>query len=378
MTSIRTTRSIWLLVATVAAVVAMLGGLVISASAQTAYVAEGHIDGANPSPLGGVTENEFGFQTCPEMPESQGVDGYVFELPDDFDVAGKDATATGDSAAPQYNLDFAWYEADCTFIDATVSGDADEIAPVPAGTHFIVVNQAVGADTAVCLVVGNGVCPSGSASPSGSSTARPSGSSTARPSGSASPSGSPGGDDITTSIATDRTKVKFRAQFTLSGEVTADDSCERPFVVSIGQRVHGTDTFKTIEQGIPVAQNNTWSRKVSSKFSADYRATVRDDGACGGGSSGAVAVRVKAKVGVKVPATCSAPQSVGGRVSPNHRGSKVQLQAREGNKWRTKDSAQLNRRSRYRLVAPSCDGAYRVVWPAADERNLRGIKRFHF
>ncbi len=365
----RVATRIALLLSIVMSAAAML--LIGPAGAQTGFAAEGDIAGSNPltSDRGGVTENEF-VETCSAEPASQGADGWVVELPESFATGGALATATGESAA-EYDLDLAFYDAECVFIEQAATAAVDESAPLPPTTRFVVVNQFIGADTHFCLVVGVAEC-TGEASPTGSASGSSSG--TASPSGS--PSGS--GDDISTSITTDRTTTKYRAPFVLSGRVDADGSCERPFHVTIRKRQLGSDQYRSLKERTPVGKDNRWSREVSSKVSASYVARVDDSGACGSGSSRPITVRVRAKVRVNVPDTCAAPQRVTGRVRANHPRSRVVLERRSANGWATADRDRLDAKSRFVVSAPSCSPRFRVVWPSSDPRNARGVTAFEF
>ena len=343
------------------------------AGAAEGYAAEGDIVGSNPlaGDRAGVTENEF-VETCPDEPASQGADGWVVVLPESFAEGGAVATATGESAA-EYDLDLAFYDAGCAFIDQSATETADETSPLPAGTRFVVVNQFIGADTHFCLVVGVAVC---GAAPSGSSTARPS---TARPSRSPSGSSSPGGSgegEITTSIATNKPKTAFRSAFVLSGKVSAADSCERPFHVTIRKRVLGKERFRQLKDRTLVDSDNRWRRQITSRVSANYVAQVADSGACEGGSSNPITVKVRAQVLVAAPDSCAAPQEITGQVRPNRRGSRVVLEHSTAEGWARVDRDRLNAKSRFVVTAPACETRYRVVWPSSDPRNARGVRAF--
>lgn len=347
--------------------------LVGPAGAAEGFAAEGDIVGANPgaSLAGGVTENEF-VGSCSAEPESQGADGWVVEVPEGFVADGMTATATGESAGP-YDLDLAFYDAECAYIEQSATAEADETAPVAPTTRFIVVNQSLGADTHFCLVVGDAEC-GGDASPSGSSTARPSGSPSR--SGSATPGGGSGGSDISTTINTNRTKTDFRSPFVLSGKVDADGSCERPFHVTIRKRVLGGQRFRSLPDRAPVDKDNRWTREVTSRVSASYVAEVDDSGPCASGSSNPVTVKVRARVSVTVPDSCAAPQEVTGRVLPNRRGSRVVLEHATAQGWARVDRDRLDAKSRFVVTAPACATRYRVVWPSSDPRNARGVRAF--
>jgi subtilisin family serine protease len=120
----------------------------------TIYSAEGRILGSNPASLAGagVTENDFVLECA--VPLSQGVDGYVFELPADLNLTGATATISGsESLIDAHDLDMYFYSADCEQLSAQNTAESDETAPVPAGTRFIVANAWIGIDTLVELTI---------------------------------------------------------------------------------------------------------------------------------------------------------------------------------------------------------------------------------
>ena len=362
-----------LAIAVSAAAVVFIG----PAGATEGFAEEGDIVGAAPASneFPGVAENEF-IETCNGDPTAEGADAWVAEFPEGFVGDGMTATVTGDSAGP-YNLDLAFYDVECSYISQLASDDADETGPVAPGSHFIVVSQRLGADTHICLIVGDAAC-GGDASPSGSSTARP----TARPSGSpsrsgsASPGGGPGGSDISTTINTNRTKTDFRSPFVLSGKVDADGSCERPFHVTIRKRVLGGQRFRSLPDRAPVGKDDRWSREITSRVSASYVAQVDDSGPCDGGTSNPITVKVRAQVLVAAPDSCAAPQEITGQVRPNRRGSRVVLEHSTAEGWARVDRDRLNAKSRFVVTAPACETRYRVVWPSSDPRNARGVRAF--
>ena len=95
--------------------------------------------------LFGITEGEFA-QTC-AMPASQGVDGWVVELPEDFrmgtgliDVVGTDATGAHD-------LDVYFYDSACgLMVDYSLTGGADESGAIAPGAAWAVVDLFIGAN----------------------------------------------------------------------------------------------------------------------------------------------------------------------------------------------------------------------------------------
>lgn len=121
---------------------------------DSTFTAEGDIIVSNPSAsiTGGVTEDEFAI-TCNPAPETQGLDGYVFQLPDSFVWGRNRAAVSGSNALDFYDLDLAFYSAECKYLGASATEAADEVSDLPDGTKFVVVNAFLGNDTHVVLKV---------------------------------------------------------------------------------------------------------------------------------------------------------------------------------------------------------------------------------
>ncbi|HWL64379.1 MAG TPA: S8 family serine peptidase, partial [Actinomycetota bacterium] len=104
------------------------------------------------SPVG-VTQAEF-LLTCAEPANTQGLDGYVFELPE-ATSAREVATLTGSENV--HDLDMYFYDADCASSgDAAATTAADEIAFVPNGTKWIFAHSFDGVGTTATLKVYQG------------------------------------------------------------------------------------------------------------------------------------------------------------------------------------------------------------------------------
>lgn len=97
---------------------------------------------------GGVTGLEFQ-STCQMPPASQGVDGWVTELPDSFGDGAHKVSTTG--SAILYDLDLYFYNADCDLIGAAASAAPDESGALPSGTKYVITNNWVGAGVEVNL-----------------------------------------------------------------------------------------------------------------------------------------------------------------------------------------------------------------------------------
>ncbi len=109
------------------------------------------IAGGNPAADtlgGGVTGLDFE-STCQMPPASQGVDGWVTEVPDSFGDGAHKVSTTGSGAL--YDLDLYFYNADCELIGDAASGAADESGALPSGTKYMVTNNWVGGGVEVDL-----------------------------------------------------------------------------------------------------------------------------------------------------------------------------------------------------------------------------------
>jgi putative nucleotidyltransferase with HDIG domain len=121
--------------------------------APPTYSATGRIKAGNPlSPgRGGVTLTEF-LLSC-GLPASQGLDGWVFELPSAFPERSAAASVRGGGTIGDYDLEMRFFSASCDFLGSVSTRNADEGGVLPAGTHFVVVQEARGIDTVVHLSV---------------------------------------------------------------------------------------------------------------------------------------------------------------------------------------------------------------------------------
>jgi serine protease len=114
-------------------------GLVLSSgfsalADEPVFQDEGGIDLATPL---STTELTF-FGSCPIVPPTQGLDGYVFDLGGPA-AGGLTVTAAGPGAGAAYDLDMSFYDADCLPNGSSIEVGTDETALLPAGTEFVVV-----------------------------------------------------------------------------------------------------------------------------------------------------------------------------------------------------------------------------------------------
>lgn len=98
--------------------------------------------------LFGITEFEFAWvNACASMPASQGLDGWVVELPEDFRNGIASMEVLGADATGAYDLDVYFYDASCTWMrDVSLLGGADESGPIPPGATWAFVSLFAGAN----------------------------------------------------------------------------------------------------------------------------------------------------------------------------------------------------------------------------------------
>jgi putative nucleotidyltransferase with HDIG domain len=87
---------------------------------------------------------------------TQGLDAWVFQLPDGADApqAGAPVKATGSDLLGLHNLAVTFLGQDCSVLGQLDTPAADEAGVLPAGTRFVVVSDRSGLGTAVTLTVG--------------------------------------------------------------------------------------------------------------------------------------------------------------------------------------------------------------------------------
>lgn len=127
------------------------------AHAQAVHSDEGFIQYPNAGVA--ATRTEF-IATCPTIPDSQGVDAWIFDLPEGL-AAGAVATVKGQNATGNHNLTGSVFLEDCAF-DAHYSDAASQDIEIvlPEGAGFIVVVTSAGLDTTVSLEIGGASEPS--------------------------------------------------------------------------------------------------------------------------------------------------------------------------------------------------------------------------
>ena len=85
---------------------------------------------------------------------SQGLDAWVFQLPDDAPGAGAPVKVTGSDILGLHDLAVTFLSQSCQVVGQLDTPAADEAGVLPAGTRFVVVSDRSGIGTAVTLTVG--------------------------------------------------------------------------------------------------------------------------------------------------------------------------------------------------------------------------------
>lgn len=87
----------------------------------------------------GITRQEWEAD-CDLTPETQGVDGWVFRLPDGYGDGQHEIAVKGQSPAP-YDLDVYYYDENCFLVGEDESAGADESGPVAEGAVYAMVTS---------------------------------------------------------------------------------------------------------------------------------------------------------------------------------------------------------------------------------------------
>jgi extracellular elastinolytic metalloproteinase len=104
------------------------------------FTTTGSFAAMNPATLegAGVTQNEF-LAAC-SIPASQGVDGFVIELPAKVSKVTSTVNLTGGDATGIYDLDMYFYDESCASKGAASSAGTDELGAMPSGVKYVVVS----------------------------------------------------------------------------------------------------------------------------------------------------------------------------------------------------------------------------------------------
>ncbi|WP_349409849.1 M36 family metallopeptidase [Pseudalkalibacillus sp. SCS-8] len=124
------------------------------------FVAEGTVQAGNPGTgigsLAGVpatlavTENEFVTTQNPE-PASQGADGYVVTLPEQYGDGIHNFTLEGAETAGDYDYDVYFYNKNFELIGGVATAGANESGVIPGGTKYVYVGLYTGASVPFTL-----------------------------------------------------------------------------------------------------------------------------------------------------------------------------------------------------------------------------------
>ncbi|NUQ32256.1 MAG: coagulation factor 5/8 type-like protein, partial [Dermatophilaceae bacterium] len=99
----------------------------------------------------GVTGTEMN-TACTFPPASQGVDGWVTKLPAGFSDGLHSVAVKGTSpldATVGHDLDLYFLDSACALTGSTATSSADESAPIPPGTVYVLTHLYTGANVAV-------------------------------------------------------------------------------------------------------------------------------------------------------------------------------------------------------------------------------------
>ena len=136
----------------VALVIAVVGTMVSPVEAgpkkrskPLKFETAGTLTTANPLTLRriGVTRSEF-MESC-AIPKTQGLDGYVIELPPDFKTISSEVNLTGVDVTGQPDLDMYYFDGSCEEVGYTATGSFSESGVMPKGVEYVLVTAFFGA-----------------------------------------------------------------------------------------------------------------------------------------------------------------------------------------------------------------------------------------
>ena len=125
-----------------------------------------------PAPLASTSDYTFDFMTCPEAPPNQGIDAWVYALPEEVALGGAPVTITGTDSAGTTGITAYVYDDDCTY-DRVVSSDAALTFALEDNDRYLAATTAAGVGTALVLEVA--AAPTGEPTPTTSPTTGPGG-----------------------------------------------------------------------------------------------------------------------------------------------------------------------------------------------------------
>lgn len=105
---------------------------------------------------GGITELEFTVANeCASMPATQGHDGFVIELPEEYRDGNATLTVTGSDATTLYDFNVYLYSSECSLMEPYIEEGADASGGVPAGAQWAIVDLVGGAQASFDLKATN-------------------------------------------------------------------------------------------------------------------------------------------------------------------------------------------------------------------------------
>lgn len=100
----------------------------------------------------GVTEGEFRVaNACASMPASQGFDGWVVEIPEDFRLGTGTLEVIGSDTTGQMDLDLYFVDASCTLMEPYMQDGANPSGAILPGATWAVIDLFVGANASFDL-----------------------------------------------------------------------------------------------------------------------------------------------------------------------------------------------------------------------------------
>ena len=164
-------------------------------------------------------------------------------------------------------------------------------------------------------------------------------------------------------------QVDFEGRiFSAAEQCTGNDQ-----FVRLRRRILGTETFEDFKSTLTNANGSFAFPGVEIVYSAEYVAVAPSHDDCATAESSTVKVLARARVSLtpndKTPERGTLVR-LSGKVSPNHKNSKVRLQQRRGGGWETVLGDRLDRGSRYvfefEATGPKTQ-RYRVRWLGSTE-----------
>ncbi len=86
-----------------------------------------------------ITAQEF-LRTC-ALPTTNGVDAWVFEVPEEYKKINALVKAVGSAGTPSWDLDLYYFDDSCANTGFNNSAGTDELGGMPAGTSYIVLHS---------------------------------------------------------------------------------------------------------------------------------------------------------------------------------------------------------------------------------------------